>query len=266
MANTPILPSKEAFIRNGLIRFDPTSTAATNCTICFEPFDDKHSPVQIAQCSHIFGGECLHAWLSAPAHTCPLCRAPLFKVDIPSDTDSEEDSWSDDDTSVDDPNDEYMSDDTDTESEADEEYYNMISARFEVEPEIEQQSASDNSRRSPRIASKHQEHENHKRALLALRNDIPTLVKDLWQVTWDILLDAEIKQKVIRNRVLRGAVVELHQENWPVDEVYRKLFQETLVQVARKMLQKHRQNDSLDADEHLGLFEDYVSLELTGFY
>jgi hypothetical protein len=170
---------------------------------------------------------------------------------------------------VDDPDDEYMtdSDGADTESEADEDFYANLIHQFDPEPETEPQAvARDTSRRSPRIASKNQEHENHQLALLALRNDIPQLVKDLWQATWDILLDAEIQQKVIRNKVLRGAVVGLQKENWPVDEVYAKLFQETLVQVARKMLQKHRANDSLDVDEDLVFFEEYVSLELTGFY
>lgn len=58
--------------------------AEDSCAICHDPYGDSHTPVRITgidNCNHVFGRECLEAWLNSGqlnSNTCPMCRTLLF--------------------------------------------------------------------------------------------------------------------------------------------------------------------------------------------
>ncbi|KAF2498138.1 hypothetical protein BU16DRAFT_558214 [Lophium mytilinum] len=87
---SPTIPSDATeFIANNLTAIDASHAEVElleDCPICQERFSEKDPPVQItdsANCSHIFGKDCLKSWLSSGMNnqnTCPLCRAKLYGV------------------------------------------------------------------------------------------------------------------------------------------------------------------------------------------
>ncbi|KAH7087537.1 hypothetical protein FB567DRAFT_442095 [Paraphoma chrysanthemicola] len=65
-----------SFLRDGIER--------ARCNICLAPFDRSHVPVQIKECGHHFGGNCLKKWLQGKGSsqgTCPMCRSVLYKAE-----------------------------------------------------------------------------------------------------------------------------------------------------------------------------------------
>lgn len=64
--------SLQAFMKDGI--------EAADCSICREPFDNTHIVIQIKECGHHFGKNCLEKWLqlNGPKGTCPHCRGVLF--------------------------------------------------------------------------------------------------------------------------------------------------------------------------------------------
>jgi hypothetical protein len=55
MSEKKLVPSSlRAFMKDG------TETAV--CSICTEPFDEKHVVIQIKECGHHFGKECLESY------------------------------------------------------------------------------------------------------------------------------------------------------------------------------------------------------------
>ena len=57
------------------------SLPALTCPICCEPFGEEHLPVSLDGCRHVFGAECLKAWVTsgqAAQNKCPTCRAVIF--------------------------------------------------------------------------------------------------------------------------------------------------------------------------------------------
>jgi len=65
--------SLQAFLKDGV--------EAAECSICTEPFGNQHVVVQIKECGHHFGRNCLEKWLMQKntTGTCPTCRGVLFK-------------------------------------------------------------------------------------------------------------------------------------------------------------------------------------------
>lgn len=56
------------------------------CPICCDSFSQEHFPVSIDGYRHVFGVECLKAWVTSDrsAHdTCPTCRAVIFDISQP---------------------------------------------------------------------------------------------------------------------------------------------------------------------------------------
>jgi hypothetical protein len=64
--------SLRAFLKDGV--------EAAECSICAQPFDSTHIVIQIKQCGHHFGKDCLERWLKQKDSrgTCPTCRGVLF--------------------------------------------------------------------------------------------------------------------------------------------------------------------------------------------
>jgi hypothetical protein len=64
--------SLRAFLKDGV--------EAAECSICAQPFDSMHIVIQIKQCGHHFGKDCLERWLKQKDSrgTCPTCRGVLF--------------------------------------------------------------------------------------------------------------------------------------------------------------------------------------------
>ncbi|KAF2264969.1 hypothetical protein CC78DRAFT_579922 [Lojkania enalia] len=58
----------------------------SNCAICQENYNKNHTPVRIvdiAECSHVFGSDCINSYihaLHANSNKCPLCRAVWYNV------------------------------------------------------------------------------------------------------------------------------------------------------------------------------------------
>lgn len=65
--------SLQAFLKDGV--------EVAECSICIETFNDEHVIVQIKECGHHFGRNCLENWLKQKdtTGTCPTCRSVLFK-------------------------------------------------------------------------------------------------------------------------------------------------------------------------------------------
>lgn len=56
-----------------------------SCPVCYNPYHESHDtstpaevPVRLS-CRHIFGDQCIRAWLSENRNTCPLCRVNVFR-------------------------------------------------------------------------------------------------------------------------------------------------------------------------------------------
>lgn len=56
-----------------------------SCPVCFNPYHESHdtsTPAEVPVrlwCSHVFGDQCIRAWLSENRNTCPLCRVNVFR-------------------------------------------------------------------------------------------------------------------------------------------------------------------------------------------
>lgn len=84
-----IFAGKAAFMQLGLEQVAPTNGLIyQDCYICKHPLDvnihaatseEHHSAVRIGVCSHMYGKECLAAWLDT-GNSCPICRRMLFKA------------------------------------------------------------------------------------------------------------------------------------------------------------------------------------------
>lgn len=65
-------PLKEDFLN--------TLNTTECCDLCFEPFDETHTPSRTT-CGHTFGTTCLRKWVDSDngqANACPKCRTVLF--------------------------------------------------------------------------------------------------------------------------------------------------------------------------------------------
>ncbi|KAF1851067.1 uncharacterized protein K460DRAFT_328629 [Cucurbitaria berberidis CBS 394.84] len=76
-ASKTVPSSLKEFLENGI--------ETVVCSICTEPFDEKHVVVEIKDCGHQFGQICLEKWLeqNKTQGTCPMCRDVLFSVPRP---------------------------------------------------------------------------------------------------------------------------------------------------------------------------------------
>ncbi|KAF2034078.1 hypothetical protein EK21DRAFT_85872 [Setomelanomma holmii] len=53
------------------------------CALCYEDLGQEHPPVPLDNCQHVFGRQCLDAWMAsdnAQRNKCPTCRAVLFNL------------------------------------------------------------------------------------------------------------------------------------------------------------------------------------------
>ena len=70
-------------------QYQPLSINPDDCPICRDPYNTDHRPVLIItsnSCKHVFGDQCLRAWLesnNANALTCPACRCAWFPGEDP---------------------------------------------------------------------------------------------------------------------------------------------------------------------------------------
>jgi hypothetical protein len=88
------LPSRASFLRQGFTaltkedihQLDPHKT---ECPICYGEFDEAEMPVKPTRCGHIFGKDCLKAYLNSKSATgiyqdrCPQCRVVLYRRGFP---------------------------------------------------------------------------------------------------------------------------------------------------------------------------------------
>jgi hypothetical protein len=67
-------------VPGSLSEFLKDGVEAAECSICAQPFDSTHTVIQIKECGHHFGEECLTRWLKQKVSkgTCPTCRGVLF--------------------------------------------------------------------------------------------------------------------------------------------------------------------------------------------
>jgi hypothetical protein len=72
--------SKNRSVPNSLRAFLNDGVEAAECSICTEPFDSTHVIIQIKECGHHFGKECLKNWLKQKDSkgTYPTYRGVLF--------------------------------------------------------------------------------------------------------------------------------------------------------------------------------------------
>ncbi|KAF2817266.1 uncharacterized protein BDZ99DRAFT_457020 [Mytilinidion resinicola] len=86
------LPSNsEDFLEHNLTNIDASNLALLDeCYICHEELGTNHPASQITgipDCSHVFGHDCLVAWISSSNvnnNTCPMCRTILYTKALPS--------------------------------------------------------------------------------------------------------------------------------------------------------------------------------------
>ncbi|KAF2794023.1 hypothetical protein K505DRAFT_337313 [Melanomma pulvis-pyrius CBS 109.77] len=90
----PPVADRETFLSQHLEKVD--RSAEDSCPICHEPYSDSHPAVRIIKidnCNHVFGHECLEAWLKSGQQnsaTCPMCRALLFGEALESESEQEQ--------------------------------------------------------------------------------------------------------------------------------------------------------------------------------
>ncbi|KAF2806845.1 uncharacterized protein BDZ99DRAFT_500890 [Mytilinidion resinicola] len=85
--STKVPPTKEDFLRDGVTKKDELN-GQDSCPICFEDYQAPRAKIQsnaieIKQCGHIFGADCLSKWFDQGKASCPMCRATLFGTPRP---------------------------------------------------------------------------------------------------------------------------------------------------------------------------------------
>jgi hypothetical protein len=73
---TALSSTRDAFLSGGLQNCN--ADEGTKCPICLEDLcSEDEQTVRIKPCKHVFGSQCLAAWLKFK-NTCPMCRKVLY--------------------------------------------------------------------------------------------------------------------------------------------------------------------------------------------
>ncbi|KAL5447893.1 hypothetical protein PMIN05_001922 [Paraphaeosphaeria minitans] len=61
--------------------FDSCNDDGHRCSICTDPYTDRHRAFTLTRCGHTFGKGCISTWVNSTARNanlCPHCRATLY--------------------------------------------------------------------------------------------------------------------------------------------------------------------------------------------